>query len=172
MPYTNLSFWEQKRFFQNIDFTIVGAGIVGMSTAFHLKKKHPKAKILLMEKHPVSAAASSKNAGFACFGSPTEILDDLKNNDESLVVHTIQQRWSGLKALEAWLGKSNIDLQVHGSWELFSEKDEASLEQSLEALPKLNSLLLDITGEKEVYTHQNLAPERFGFKSMQRNFQR
>ena len=50
MTFTNISFWENERYFERLDFVIVGAGIVGMSTAYHLKKIHPKAKILLLEK--------------------------------------------------------------------------------------------------------------------------
>lgn len=35
---------------QNFDFTVVGAGIVGMATAYKLQNKYPDAKILVLEK--------------------------------------------------------------------------------------------------------------------------
>ena len=35
----SFSFWERKTYFENIDFLIVGAGIVGYTTALELKKK-------------------------------------------------------------------------------------------------------------------------------------
>jgi 2-polyprenyl-6-methoxyphenol hydroxylase-like FAD-dependent oxidoreductase len=34
----NLSYWEQKEWLENIDFVIVGSGIVGLSTALFLKQ--------------------------------------------------------------------------------------------------------------------------------------
>ena len=33
-----LSYWEYKQWLNNIDFTIVGSGIVGLCTAMFLKK--------------------------------------------------------------------------------------------------------------------------------------
>ncbi|MDP4601126.1 MAG: FAD-dependent oxidoreductase, partial [Polaribacter sp.] len=68
----NLSYWELKEWFSNIDFTIVGSGIIGLNCALQLKKKHPNARILILEKGILPQGASTKNAGFACFGSLSE----------------------------------------------------------------------------------------------------
>ena len=38
----NLSYWELKSWFTNVDFTIVGSGIVGLNCALNLKQKYPK----------------------------------------------------------------------------------------------------------------------------------
>ena len=73
----NYSYWELKEWFTNIDFTIVGSGIVGLNCAITLKKNHPKAKILILEKGMLPQGASTKNAGFACFGSLSEIENTL-----------------------------------------------------------------------------------------------
>ena len=73
----NYSYWELKEWFSNIDFTIVGSGIVGLNCAISLKREHPKAKILVLEKGTLPQGASTKNAGFACFGSLSELIDDL-----------------------------------------------------------------------------------------------
>ena len=43
----DLSFWEKSLYFESLDFTIIGAGIVGLSTAIFLKEKFPKSKILI-----------------------------------------------------------------------------------------------------------------------------
>lgn len=46
------------------DFTIVGAGIVGLSTAYKLSLKYPEAKILVLEKeNKVAAHQTGKNSG-------------------------------------------------------------------------------------------------------------
>jgi len=37
------------------DFIIIGGGIVGVSTAWHLQQRHPKKKILIVEKEPAFA---------------------------------------------------------------------------------------------------------------------
>ncbi len=69
----NLSYWEIKSWLSNIDYTIVGSGIVGLNCAIFLKEKYPKSKILILEKGIMPQGASSKNAGFACFGSTSRI---------------------------------------------------------------------------------------------------
>ena len=88
-----LSFWEKQSYFEEIDFLIVGAGIVGYSSAIHLQEKYPNASILIVERGYLPSGASSKNAGFACFGSATELLDDLDQIDEATVWSTVQKRW-------------------------------------------------------------------------------
>ena len=76
----NLSFWELKNWFWNVDYTIVGSGIVGLHAALKLRNRFPESKILIIEKGMLPQGASTKNAGFACFGSISEIIDDLNSH--------------------------------------------------------------------------------------------
>ena len=76
--YMIFSYWENKTWLSNIDFVVVGSGIVGLNCALELRTKHPKSKIVVLEKGLIPYGASSRNAGFACFGSLSEIIDDLK----------------------------------------------------------------------------------------------
>ena len=81
-----LSYWEIKQWFQQVDFTIVGSGIVGLNCALNLKRNHPNAKVLVLEKGTLPQGASTKNAGFACFGSLSELIDDLNSHSEEEVI--------------------------------------------------------------------------------------
>ena len=72
-----LSYWEQQSF-TAYDHIVVGAGIVGLSTAIELRGHYPSARILVLERGLLPSGASSRNAGFACMGSVTELLDDLE----------------------------------------------------------------------------------------------
>ena len=105
----NVSYWELKTWLKNVDFTIVGSGIVGLSTALHLKKKMPNSKIVILEKGLFPHGASTKNAGFACFGSLGELLDDLQNTTIDEIVGLIRYRKKGLEALIGLLGKEYVD---------------------------------------------------------------
>jgi len=51
------------------DAVIVGAGILGLSTAYHIKKEYPKAEILLIDSLGAAGQANTaKSAGaFRCF---------------------------------------------------------------------------------------------------------
>ena len=107
----NYSYWELKEWFTNIDFTIVGSGIVGLNCALELKKKYPEANVLILEKGMLPQGASTKNAGFACFGSLSEIIDDLNSHTEQEVFNLVKKRWEGLQLLRENLGDKNIDFR-------------------------------------------------------------
>ena len=87
----NLSYWEIKSWLSNVDYTIIGSGIVGLNCALNLKNKFPKSKILILEKGSFPQGGSTKNAGFACFGSATEIINDLRTHSEKEVVELIKK---------------------------------------------------------------------------------
>ena len=61
---------------RDIDYLIVGSGIVGLTCAIQLKAKDPEARVVIVEQGDRPSGASIKNAGFACFGSVSELLDD------------------------------------------------------------------------------------------------
>lgn len=44
----------------NADFLIIGAGIVGLSVARELKKRHPKARIVVLEKMPCQVSIQAE----------------------------------------------------------------------------------------------------------------
>ncbi|MFZ1846108.1 MAG: FAD-dependent oxidoreductase, partial [Saprospiraceae bacterium] len=70
------SYWEDQLYFGKPDYIVVGGGLVGMYTAYYLRKTYPDADILILERGPFGEGASTKNAGFACFGSVSELMDD------------------------------------------------------------------------------------------------
>jgi glycine/D-amino acid oxidase-like deaminating enzyme len=155
----HLSYWEYNTWFKGIDYTVVGSGIVGLSCALQLRRKHPEAKILVVEKGILPQGASTKNAGFACFGSISEILDDLKNHSPDEVRQLVQKRWEGIELLRSTLGDKAMDYQRHGGHELFLKEDLELYEQCKEHLEEVNSLLLPVFGDPAFRTN----PNTFGF---------
>jgi gamma-glutamylputrescine oxidase len=149
----NFSYWELKEWFSNIDFTIVGSGIVGLNCALELKKKHPKAKILIIEKGMLPQGASTKNAGFACFGSLSEIIDDLNTHTTQEVYDLIDKRWRGVQLLRNNLGDKNIDFQQNKGFELC--ESEGFFEECIAEQTTINSLLKPIFKEAVFSTSEN-----------------
>ena len=136
-----LSYWEIKNWFTNVDFTIVGSGIVGLHTALALRNRFPKAKILVLEKGILPQGASTKNAGFACFGSISEIIDDLKTHSEEEVLQLIQKRYAGLQLLRKNLGDLALDYKPFGGYELFLNTDESFYNECVEKIPFINEMM-------------------------------
>ena len=147
LPFSKLSFWERSIYTDGIDFTIIGAGIVGMSTALHLRKANPSAKIIILERGYLPTGASTKNAGFACFGSPTELKDDLAKMKEHAVWETVAMRLEGLTELFSLVDPKSIQYEACGSWDIIRE-DEDTLTPDF--LTYLNEKLFEISGETSV----------------------
>jgi glycine/D-amino acid oxidase-like deaminating enzyme len=158
----NLSYWEIKSWFSNIDYAIVGSGIVGLNCALHLKERFPKATILILEKGMLPQGASTKNAGFACFGSLSEILDDLNTHSEEEVLHLVKKRIEGLRVLRSLLGDKAINYQQFGGFELFEKQDEALFDQCVFGLDKINQLLHPVFKDKVF----SLKQDSFKFKNI------
>ena len=159
----NLSYWEQKEWLSNIDFTIVGSGIVGLSTAVFLKKRFPKAKILVLEKGVLLQGASTKNAGFACFGSLSELLEDLKSHSVDEVLSLLKNRVDGLQLLRQMLGDKALDYKPYGGYELFLEKDQEFFNTCLEKVKDINTLLSPVF-KADVFS---VVSNKFHFKGIQ-----
>jgi gamma-glutamylputrescine oxidase len=146
-----LSFWERNTFFSKIDVVIVGSGIVGLTAAINLKKYNPKLNVVILERGFLPWGGSTKNAGFSCFGSPSELLDDLKSHTEEEVQQLIERRWQGLLELRNLLGDDNIGYEPLGNYEVFSNTDTELYKQCADKLPYLNNLVKDIIGKADVY---------------------
>lgn len=140
----HLSYWEIKSWLQNIHFTIVGSGIVGLNCALHLKQRFPKANILVLEKGILPHGASTKNAGFACFGSLSEILTDLESHSEETVIELVEKRKEGLDLLRSLLGDKVIDYQNNGGFELFLQENKDLSEHCFSEMERINKLLIPI----------------------------
>ena len=138
----NFSYWEIKEWFTNVDFTIIGSGIVGLNCAIHLKEKYPTARVLILEKGVLPQGATTKNAGFACFGSLSELIDDLKSHTEEEVFQLVKKRWEGLQLLRQLLGDKNIDFQQNKGFELFESQE--FYEECISKKDHINKLLSPI----------------------------
>src|SRR3954469_17949439 len=114
-----LSYWE-KQSLLNYDIIIIGSGIVGLSAALSLKEKNASKRVLVLERAILPTGASTKNAGFACIGSLTEILDDLSYMSQEDVLRLVELRFKGLQRLRSRLGDKNIGYAENGSYELIN----------------------------------------------------
>ncbi len=162
----NLSYWEIKTWLTNIDFTIVGSGIVGLSCALQLKEDFPKANILILEKGMLPQGASTKNAGFACFGSLSEILEDLQSHSEIEVLDLVKKRVDGLRLLRETLGDKSIDYKQHGGYELFTEADTELFNTCIAEKETINTLLKPIFKD----TVFSLKDNHFNFQNIKNQY--
>jgi glycine/D-amino acid oxidase-like deaminating enzyme len=135
-----LSIWEQQGFQGDQDLVVVGAGLVGLFTALHYQRKFPGHRVLVLERGAHPAGASVKNAGFACFGSPSEILADMDAEGADAALARVEERWRGLLELRAELGDEAIGFDPCGGHEVYGAGD-ALYTGVAERFDQLNRLL-------------------------------
>jgi gamma-glutamylputrescine oxidase len=170
---TTLSFWERNSFFNDIDVAIIGSGIVGLSAALALLDREPTLSIAVIERGVLPEGASTRNAGFACFGSITELLDDLETMSESDVFSLVERRFRGLERLRSRVGDQNLRYEALGGYEMFkngsdtdlsSHRHEGSIfDNCAERMSYFNQHLAPIIGQKETY---KIAKTDFGFQNV------
>lgn len=161
----SFSFWEQQSFF-NYDILIIGSGIVGLSAAVFLKEKYPQLKMAILERGFLPSGASTKNAGFACFGSISELIETEKISGRDDLHRLIERRWKGLLKLRALLGDARIGFQHKGGYELFQPQQKKLAERCVEQLEGYNSLVKDIVAHERTFVVANEKIKAFGFNEV------
>ena len=158
---SGFSYWETKGWLQDLDAVVVGGGLVGMSAALRLRERHSDWRILIVDRATVGGA-TTRNAGFACFGSPSELLEDWHQLGAEDAVALVHMRWEGLQALRQAWGDEALGYRECGAVEAFC--DPARFEACREALPMLNEALKDTLGQ--VPFHPNVSGAEFGLNHL------
>ncbi len=158
----NISIWEKETFFAQQDVIIIGSGFAGLWAAIFLKKKHPSYKITLLERGLIPTGASTRNAGFACFGSLSELVWDAQTMGTDEMLKVAEMRFKGLERIQQFFSKKEIDFRLCGGYELYEKgtMTEAQLQQNISYL---NSLLRPVTGAKKTYRLTDKKIADFGF---------
>lgn len=155
-----LSYWEHQSFFGPADVAIIGAGLVGLTSALYLKQLQPDWRVVVLERGALPSGASTKNAGFACFGSISELIEQEKRGDLQAVVAA---RWAGLARLRELLGDAALDYQPVGGYELFRHEEAALAAECREKISYFNDLLAPVTGHGRTFRDASAEAGRFGF---------
>lgn len=134
------SHWEQEIITSRKGAIVVGAGLVGLSAAIEIKRREPSISVWVIDRQVVGAAASTRNAGFACFGSVSEIINDLDHYREEDVIKILYKRRRGISSLLKRFGAKNLSFEPCGGYEVFrNEEDFASCALRLEEINKMLS---------------------------------
>lgn len=147
--------WWERCYWEKVDIVVAGAGITGLQVADVLKRRQPSLRVVVLDRDPLALGASSRNAGFACFGSLTEFLDDIDRGGEAAALELAEKRYRGLLRLREKMGDRNIGFQRSGSLEVFTDPQKES--DALAQLGTVNRLFQGITGDKETLRREPCA---------------
>lgn len=165
MTQPNLSWWERQTFFGPADVVVVGAGLVGLTAAIYTKQLRPDWRVTVLERGLLPAGASTKNAGFACFGSVSELREQEKRGD---LLRVVEARWEGLRRLRELVGDQVMRYEPVGNYELFRDTPaEAALADAcLDQLAYYNELLAPVLGTSRIYHDATYRLAEFGCRGV------
>jgi glycine/D-amino acid oxidase-like deaminating enzyme len=146
------SYWEARTWLEDLDLLVVGAGIVGMSAALHTRQLHPEARIAVVDRSPFSDGGTTRNAGFACFGSPEELAADRASIGDAAAADLVRRRLEGLTLLRSLLGDDQIRYAPTGSYSLLRPGTPPP------DLTDLNAWLAPVTGRPDTFFPTPPAP--------------
>jgi gamma-glutamylputrescine oxidase len=158
-----ISIWEKDTFFAPQDIIIIGSGFVGLWSAFYLKKKHPKVKVSIIDRGIIPTGASTRNAGFACFGSLSELVYDAKTMGTDKMLKLVEMRYKGLERIRKYFDEDVIDFELCGGYELFDANSTIATEEIENSIEYINSLLKPITETKKTFRLQDEKIPVYGF---------
>src|SRR6478672_7369220 len=115
---TMLSIWEKESFFAPKDVIIIGSGFVGLWSAYYIKKRFPKKTVTILERGIIPTGASTRNAGFACFGSLTELMEDAAQVGMDKTLQLVEMRYKGLERIQQVFKRRRIDFELTGGYDL------------------------------------------------------
>ncbi|MBC7830352.1 MAG: FAD-binding oxidoreductase [Chitinophagaceae bacterium] len=158
-----VSIWEKESFYAPKDVVIAGSGLVGLWCAYYLKKHYPKVSITIIDRGIIPTGASTRNAGFACFGSATELLEDTASMGEEKMLELVEMRWLGLERIRKVFKDKPIDFEIAGGYELITEQDEIQKKELNARLNVLNSVLGKVINKKNIFRLSDKKIKNFGF---------
>lgn len=138
---STLSYWERSLFPLDCDLCIIGGGFTGSWAAFHLSKLKPGLKVILLESQSNGRGASTRNAGFLCYGSPSEILEDIEKMGEERAAKLVSQRYLGLQMIKKFIPAKDVEMKMSDGFEFFPNKLEELRQLTLAKVVDLNNLL-------------------------------
>lgn len=158
------SVWEKETFYAHKDVIIVGSGLVGLWSAYYMKKFSPNANILVIERGIIPTGASTRNAGFACIGSATELLSNAREKGEQSMLEIVDMRYEGLSRIQKVFSKKEIEFEKNGGYELITEAQYNKLKQLKNDLGWLNITLRKAIKDEKTFRIADKKIKQFGFK--------
>ncbi len=167
----SLSVWEKESFYSTQDIIIIGSGFLGLWTALELKRKNQSIRITILERNITPLGASTRNAGFSCFGSPTELIGDIEKMGLEETMEIIRMRFMGLEKIKKVFGASQIGLDDCGGYECIN-KNYKHWDCLDEKIAELNLQMRDLTNKDQTFVRKDgamLQKGLYGFDAMFEN---
>ena len=156
------SIWEDS-YLNQCDVAIIGGGFLGQWVAYYLKSKNPLLDVHLFEKDALSLGASTRNAGFSCFGTMGELMSDSEKTNYDKALQLVIQRYQGIKAIEHFCNEHTvaIDYEPIGGFEVLKQEEFDKLWPFME---QVNQNLKEALNLDSVFSISSLEAQKLPFE--------
>lgn len=159
-----ISIWEKESFYAPKDIIIVGSGLVGLWSAYYIKKQNPKCSVAIVDRGIIPTGASTRNAGFACFGSVTELQEDFNKMGEDKTLELVSMRYQGLQRIRKVLDEKLIDFELCGGYELIAAQNAPGMVALEEMVAGVNKKLKRAVKTSQTFKISDNKISEFGFQ--------
>ena len=162
----NISVWEDIRIKKeyptlnedkDVDVLIIGGGITGISTLYHLK--HTNLRVLLVEQNKIGMSVTSKSTGKLSF-LQNDLIDKIRNNfNEMIASMYLKAQIESINSIVNIINKDkiNCDLEKVDSYLYTNKDDEIDKIKELEKFLNKNNI-------NTKQTNNNLVKSKYMFK--------
>lgn len=124
----------------NYDYVIVGAGAIGLSTAYRLKKNHGELSVLVLNSEEEGTASLASGAMLGCFGEVTKYtLASEANRKKFDLMYAAHKQWASWR-MEVEESAGQKIKHIEGSYVILNAHggalDDENFEAMIEALDK------------------------------------
>lgn len=138
---------------QDTDVVIVGAGIVGLATAYQLSKRYPQLQVTVLEKEAALAVhQTGHNSGVLHSG--------IYYKPGSLKARNCRE---GKRAMEAFCATEQIDYDICGKVIVATREEELPILENIYQRGQANGVRCEIIGKERL---QELEPHAAGIKAI------
>ncbi len=147
------SYWETHRELFTTDLLVVGSGFTGLCAGRFARDTSQSMRIAVVDQQRYGQSlASTRNAGFACFGSPTEILYDINHEGAEQAFSRVQRRYEGIQMWLDMFPGQDFEYSADGGLEVFQEDERHIYENALDHLSLLNQEFRRHINRQEVFS--------------------
>jgi gamma-glutamylputrescine oxidase len=97
----------------------------GYGAALELKKRNKGLRITILERNTTPLGASTRNAGFACFGSPTELIHDAATIRTDAMLEVVEMRYKGIEKIKSHFTDEQSGFDPCGGYECINKNYSA-----------------------------------------------
>jgi len=163
---SSFGYWTASSVFAAYDVVIVGGGFTGLCAGITLLKNAPQLRVAILESELLGTRASSRNAGFVCFGSASEIQRDVEIHGAEQVQTLLRLKLKGVKVLIEYLKTRKTSYHRAPAYELLMSDFPEAREKALDSLEPLNKVFHTAIGVSDYFKQNPALSKQYGLPGL------